>query len=360
MPITCIDNFNQLDKLQQNWNEVYSDDLHATIFVSWAWIRGWFEVLDNRRWLVLAWRPHNEAKYAAFLPLNITTIGKIRLAMGGNDKGAYAGFVCVKEHQDEALEAFGGFIQKELQWEEFQLQKVLDCRLENFLNSFSLKNHTIQVSEQDICPYINLPGTWDEYEQTYLSYKFRKNLRKNRRKIEGLDGFHISDVTQDNIDQQMDTFRLLYEMRWEEQSDEAWEWFRSTGHYCLDNNLLYLTIIWDGKVPVAGRQAYLDRDHRVWCANMSGWNPDYRKFSPSHVLLAHTIKCSIENGYKIFDFLGGTEAHKYKYGAHDRSRRKAIVVRKGLSITTKKLLRRARHYASRLKQNIRKNVFENR
>lgn len=356
MPIRCIDNFHELDNLQKNWNAVYSDDSHATIFVSWPWIRGWYEVMENKHWLVLAWQPYSETRYAAFLPLNITTRGKIRLAMGGNPLAGYAGFVCSREHQDEALEDFAGFIQKELKWEEFELQKMLDYRLENFLNYFSSKTHTIHVSEHGVCPYISLPGTWDEYTRTYLSRNFRKQYNNRQRAIERLDGYRICDVTQDNLEQQMDAFRWMWEMRWGEKSEETWKWFRSTCNYCLKNDSLYLTIIWDGKVPVAGSHGYLDEDHRVFYYNMAAFNRNYKKFSPGILLIAHCIRYSIENGYKIYDFLGGTETYKSRFGAIERSRKKAIVVRKGMGITAKKLLRKARQFTGRQKAKIKEKM----
>ena len=76
--------------------------------------------------------------------------------------------------------------------------------------------------------------------------------------------------------------------------------------------LSFLTV--DGKKAAA----YLCFDYldRIWVYN-SGFDPAYREFSPGWVMLSYLIQNAIENGKKVFDFMRGDEAYKYRFGAED-------------------------------------------
>jgi CelD/BcsL family acetyltransferase involved in cellulose biosynthesis len=49
----------------------------------------------------------------------------------------------------------------------------------------------------------------------------------------------------------------------------------------------------------------------------SGLMPSHGDLSPGIVLLAYNIRHAIETGHKIYDFLQGNEAYKYRMGAVD-------------------------------------------
>ena len=57
---------------------------------------------------------------------------------------------------------------------------------------------------------------------------------------------------------------------------------------------------------------------RTWALYNSGYDLEYREFSPGIVLVAHTIQQAIEEGLETYDFLRGPEDYKYRLGARDR------------------------------------------
>ena len=57
---------------------------------------------------------------------------------------------------------------------------------------------------------------------------------------------------------------------------------------------------------------------KTWGLYNSGFDPEYREFSPGIVLVAHTIQRAIEEGLEVYDFLRGPEPYKYDFGAKDR------------------------------------------
>ena len=51
--IDVIDTFSAVQRLEQNWNEVYDADPDAQFFLSWRWLSGWLGQIVTP-WLILA------------------------------------------------------------------------------------------------------------------------------------------------------------------------------------------------------------------------------------------------------------------------------------------------------------------
>ena len=68
MHIDIIDDVHQFNQLKPAWDQIYSADPHATPFVSWAWLRGWIDIVSHG-WLVLAIQPDQAMSYVGLLSL---------------------------------------------------------------------------------------------------------------------------------------------------------------------------------------------------------------------------------------------------------------------------------------------------
>lgn len=349
MQISVINKIEEFDQVKPNWDEVYAADAHATFFVSWPWLRGWFEARDDN-WFVLAFRPEGAPSFAAFLPLALDN-NRTTLAMGGNKMACYTGFVCLPEYQEKAIASFAEFIQYKTRWEEFKMGDVLDARLDNFLSHFPSRHFTVEEFAQHACPFVLLPDTWDEYMNT-LGYETRKKMRRHVRNIEGLDRFRITSADANNLENQMDTFLTLWKARWGYKTEETFPWFRSISRYCYENNSLFFTILWDGETPIAGMRAYVEKERGIFTASAIAWNVQYGELHPGTAITGYCIRYAIDNRYRIFDFLEGNYPYKYSFGAEDRFKRTVIIARRDLGVIARKLLRRGRYYAGRLKSKI--------
>jgi CelD/BcsL family acetyltransferase involved in cellulose biosynthesis len=91
------------------------------------------------------------------------------------------------------------------------------------------------------------------------------------------------------------------------------EQMRSIIQWAFENNLLQLSFFTvDGKKAAA--YLCLDYQDRIWVYN-SGFDPQFREYSPGWVLLAYLIQHAIETGKHTFDFMRGDEEYKYRFGA---------------------------------------------
>ena len=71
-----------------------------------------------------------------------------------------------------------------------------------------------------------------------------------------------------------------------------------------------------GERPVAAMYGFMWRD--TFAIYQGGWDAAWASLSLGSVLVAESIRLAGLNGAKCFDFLRGTEAYKYRFGATDR------------------------------------------
>jgi CelD/BcsL family acetyltransferase involved in cellulose biosynthesis len=324
MLITRIEDLHHLDEMKGNWEAAYSADPHAHIFVSWMWLRGWLEVAPFP-WLVLAARPTREAPYVAFLPLNmrIARIGSFNLIrelrMGGKPLGGYTGFVCLPGYEEEAITAFAAHLQQQLNWDSFQMEHVLDARLDPFLQHFPKRSYHIQQIRCISSTYIPLPSSWQEYLRDYLGRETRKNLQKHLRRIERQTEFSITYAQEDNLEKQIEAAHVLNQSRWGQVTEHKLHWQCRMFRHCFEYNSLWIGILWRGPRPIAAQVGLIDYLKSTFYCYFTGYDEEFAKLSPGTVMFAHTIQYATEHGLRTCDFLMGEDAYKMAFGARQRA-----------------------------------------
>ena len=73
MHIDRIDNLAQFERIKASWDAAYGADPNAHVFISWDWLRAWFEICP-RDWFVLAAKDERTDAYVGFLPLAMRSI----------------------------------------------------------------------------------------------------------------------------------------------------------------------------------------------------------------------------------------------------------------------------------------------
>ena len=222
------------------------------------------------------------------------------------------------------------------------MRDVHDPRLELFLECFPQKGFHVQRNDGVSCPYIPLPDTWEQYLQDYLGQRTRKNLRRYMRRIDSLNEFRVTQAQKDNIERQIDTFLVLYQMRWGPQPEHVLTCFRTIFLRCFEGGSLWLPVLWAANTPISADAGFVDRRKKVFSNYLGGWDDRFAQLSPGDALTGYSIRYAIENGFQVFDFLRGAEGYKFSFGAKERFNSDAVITRKGLRLTMRKLVWRLR------------------
>jgi CelD/BcsL family acetyltransferase involved in cellulose biosynthesis len=179
---------------------------------------------------------------------------------------------------------------------------------------FSTRQH-----QEDVCPVIELPASWDEY----LASLRKKDRHETRRKLRRLNReanhrwYRVENPGE--LSPAIDTFIRLHRQsstdKHQFMDDAMADFFRGMAETLLPTGWLWLSMLDVEDKPVSGLLSF-DYGNRIWVYN-SGFDPEYQWLSPGVVTKAFAIQEAISKGRAFFDFLQGDEPYKYRFGAQD-------------------------------------------
>jgi CelD/BcsL family acetyltransferase involved in cellulose biosynthesis len=175
---------------------------------------------------------------------------------------------------------------------------------------------------QEVCPYVPLPGGWEEFTAT-LGKKLRSNIGYYRRLLAREFEVHWETVTNGELpDAMADLFRL-HQRRWRRRGlpgafarPRARRFHEAVAQACLDRGWLRLhRLRLNGETRAA---LYCFSYHDKGYYYLGGFEPSFSRYSLGTVLTAHAIEDAIARGAREFDFLRGDEPYKYTWKPIER------------------------------------------
>jgi len=180
-------------------------------------------------------------------------------------------------------------------------------------------NWAVESAQAYHTPIIHLAEDWDSYLAGIDKKQRHEIRRKMRRANEDPQEIRWYIVEQpEELDAETNAFFELMVLDDEKKdflTEPMREQMRSIIRWAFNEKMLQLSFM-----TIAGNKAaaYLcfDFQDRIWVYN-SGFDPQYREFSPGWVMLGYLIQHAIAIGKKSFDFMRGDEDYKYRFGAAD-------------------------------------------
>jgi hypothetical protein len=339
MQIDVIDNLADLNRLKSDWDTVYEADPESQFFLSWTWTANWFDGL-NCQWIALAARPNLRAsRYVAFFPLVLRTQRNESdgfyndIGVGGGHFAGYTGLICTPNFQSDAIPAFANHMQQ-LNWTNLHLENICASpeRLRLFFGSFPPSDFVTEKIERvdegdgldnNIYPYVKLPGDWETYLYKHVSPKTRKKARRFLRQVEDSGEFRITHASAATIERDIDTLLRFWEIKWGPKKGQRVTHimvsnYRKMMMRCFESGSLFLPVIREGETPIAAQALLTDTKKRSALCLIAGRDLTVTEASPGFGLDVHCIRWAIQNGFATYDFLRGNEPYKYVFGCEDR------------------------------------------
>ena len=345
MKIKIIDNIVDFEKIKCPWNEVFANDPSSTIFSSWAWFRGWVYGTPNK-WRILALTPEHSTDCIAFFPVGFTTRKKMgikfsEIYIGGNPNSDHAGFVCLPGYWDEVCFALVEYLKNKVAWDIFYLRDVFDEKIDQFVDFFPMNKFKVQRSEGQVCPYIPLPESWDNYLKDFLGKKNRQKFRRYIRELDESEDYKIEIANNENFDDYLSIYVNLYRQRWPQVSNKSIEMKKMIMRNCFEADSLLLATLLFKNDPLATRVDFIDRKCHTISAYNSAWDQKKDpKLSPGTRLRVFLVRYAIENNFKYLDFLRGGEEYKQKsFGAINRYNKDILIFKKNLKNLLENIIR---------------------
>ncbi len=321
------------EAIKPRWKQLLQRIPNHNIFMTWEWQYYWWRHYAHR-FQEAALRIatyYEENQLVAILPYFVysESLGPFRLR-----KAVYLGSQIESSDYLDVIVApnyrklFLQRLEAELRslFPEVDLIELNNCLSESiFYQAFAQhKNGDVFTETYRVCPYVQLPDSFDAYLKQ-LSSNFRYNIRRRVKKLTQKEGvrFQLWDQLENTDAVVAELFQLHSRraqqkgLRTKFQPSVRLAFHQDVVRTLVPQGYIKLFHLISPQNQVIASMYCFDYDNTL-AYFQAGFDPEWSNFSPGLVMLAKTIEYAIEKGYQIFDFMRGGESYKKNWGTVER------------------------------------------
>jgi len=281
-------------------------------------LKAWWE--SHRKPLLFSIQFFEQNELIGFLALCTFDGGKTLQFLGDQDVSDYLDIEIKTGYERQVLRELEQCLQELSSWAILTLISLpAHSVLRQALAEFAQNNQwRVQETQQDVCPIIELPPTWEEY-LLLIGKKQRHEVTRKWRRLEeqGTVDFRVVTDTQQNP-AALETFFRLHRLSSLEKAEfwtaEHEQYFRLLSTLASQHGWLRLYFLDFNGGPAAAMYCFAYQSQLL--IYNSGFDPvTYQGKSVGNVLTAYTIQDAISQGFVKYDFLRGGEEYKLRYRA---------------------------------------------
>ena len=354
---------------EKTWNGLLARSASKTIFLTWQWVRSWWEIYGPAYRLYLIAVHTGDGELVGLAPFKLRQKKRLFAARpltvlefigwGERVTPEYLDIIIKTGLEADVLPLIIDNVRKNDMIDVFDLKPISGKtrNLSGIENLTGGKGCSFIVDDYSSCPVTRLPDSWP----AYLSSK-SKNFRKKMKEFERIAMRDLDFRVElchdpDDVESSFNTLIALHKKRWGRQSKAFLsrryiEFHKTVARKFLEKDGLRLFTIFDGDRAVASLYCLYYGDHYYYY--QSGRDVGYSKYRLGLVVINKAIQHAISEGAAVFDFLTGEEKYKFrwadaiyrnknlKYYKHEKDYHAAQLVHLGQQIRSKTmtLLRR--------------------
>jgi CelD/BcsL family acetyltransferase involved in cellulose biosynthesis len=322
----------ELEGFRGYWNTLLRANPASSIFQTPEWLASWWKAYGhNRSLFVLVFADSADgvvgivplyADKSRFLGMSVTIL---RLVGAGSGDSDGLDFITAPGYASECAEAFIQWLAAQREWHV--------CTLETLPQRSQVANYLLQRLQESgmsidstLTPnfVVDLPPTWPEYVSS-LDSSFRPLLTRYPKRLQSRFTVKFSrceDV--DDLKTQLQTLFDLHQMRWTGRGEAGAfagnarrDFYQRMGAAFLQRGWLEFWLLeLDGET--VGAQ-FCFRYNDTVSLLQEGFHPKYASEKIGYALKAHLLQEMISSGARRYDFLGGADSYKSKFGAHQEN-----------------------------------------
>jgi CelD/BcsL family acetyltransferase involved in cellulose biosynthesis len=311
--------------LAEEWNDLLHRSAADTVFLTREFQRVWWRYLGAGDLRIVTVRDDGELIGIAPLFSVTDSAGRRTLAIvGGVEVADYLDLIVARGCEEQVYAALLDYLAgpEASDWDVLDLYNVhQDSPTLALLPALAeVRGWSASVAQEDVCPIVQLPGSWEDYLKM-LNKKHRHELRRKMRRAEAHDRlrWYIVGPEQD-LNAEVEAFLDLMAASAPDKANfltpQMRSFFRELAHVVYDAGWLQLSFL---EVEGQRAAAYLNfiYDNRVLVYNSGLDWQSFPHLSTGIVLAGYTIRHAIEHGRDAFDFMQGDERYKYHLGGQD-------------------------------------------
>jgi CelD/BcsL family acetyltransferase involved in cellulose biosynthesis len=335
LQIRVISSLDGFQSLRNPWEKLL-DKCDHTIFSTYEWRSIWWKHFGKDRGLLLLAAEEND-KIVGIAPLMHSPMGMFGLKRGkiefiGAQDSDYNDFI-ITEKRDECLKLFFEYLNLLPEKKDFvDLADIpQNAKCLPFLTKISKKLRPIND-----CPYLTLPGTYDEFLKM-LSPKKRKYVVNGMKKLENDFEVEIVDCSQPRqFKEGMQDLIELHQKKWTSEgcfgvfsNQSIRDFHLEVADFYSRRKWLSLYVLKLSGKPVAAEYGFKYKSK--YYAYLAGYDPDYSRYSVGNMLFVQIVSRLVQEGITQYDFLRGSEQYKDYWNALSKWNYEAILQKNGVS-----------------------------
>jgi CelD/BcsL family acetyltransferase involved in cellulose biosynthesis len=322
MQTTIYTDSTGFDVLADEWDDLLERSAYPPFFMRYLYQSIWWKYLGNDDLILISLRT-DDGQLVGLAPLYGETneAGLRHLTfVGCVDVSDYLDLLVDKNHVTAVHQTLLDCLAHDsVFWDKLHLcslphNSVTHSRLAETARQ---RGWRAEVHQQDVCPVITLPESWDDY-LAGIKKKQRHEIRRKIRRIENqAETRWYSIDSEEGLAEAMEDFIVLHQKSAEDKED-----------FWSDDLILFFKVLATELTKVGWLKLYFIEVNGVKAAAMlcfdynnefllynSGYDPEqFAYLSPGNVLTSYTIQDAIRLGRKRYDFLRGDEIYKFRFG----------------------------------------------
>jgi len=322
-----------LARLQPEWDRLAPQSDTNSFFTQNSWQQLWWQHFGHAYSLRVVTVRDPSGKLVGIAPLMVAlndTEGTLSF-IGGTEVADYLDLIVDRTYTAEVRRALLETIRDHLPWRRLDLHCLPgdSGTVASVQEAYRASGMHIAQEQEDVCPVVPLPGSWEAYLSS-LNKKDRHELRrKMRRALDDLPATWHTVQNEAGLESQMTAFIELHRRSSPAKAafmtDAMAAYFRDLASLCFAQGQLRLGVLWAGELSVSTAMGFAYGE-KLYLYN-SGYDPAYAANSVGIAAVGLLLRDAADAGLTVFDFLQGNEPYKYMLGAQDHPVYRLVVTR---------------------------------
>jgi CelD/BcsL family acetyltransferase involved in cellulose biosynthesis len=321
-----------LEWFRERWNSLLGANPAASIFQTPEWLASWWQAYgQNRDLFALVFADSADAVvgiiplYAdktSFLGLTVTTLRMVGAGSGDSDG---LDFITAPGYASVCAKAFITWLAEQKEWHVCALETLPQHSPVAECLSRQIQKLGMSI-DSTLTPnfIVDLPSTWPQYVNS-LDSSFRPLLTRYPKRLQSRFTVKFSRCEDlGNLKTQLQTLFDLHQMRWTGRGEtgafagnERRDFYHRMATAFLQRGWLeFWQLELNGET--VGAQ-FCFRYNDTVSLLQEGFHPKYAAEKIGYALKAHLLQEMIRTGARRYDFLGGADLYKSKFGAHQEN-----------------------------------------
>jgi CelD/BcsL family acetyltransferase involved in cellulose biosynthesis len=337
--ITSVDAF---ERLKTEWDLLLSDSSTDSVFMTWEWLYGWWEVYarGNRLSILVVRDEKNHILGIAPFYIKIgrsygIPLKTLHLIGSSEVCSEYLDIIARTDAVDTVIAKLMKYISCNFtDCDLFDFKDLPDeSLLEEVLNAIkSQEPLTLYTEVKTTNPYILLPQNKNDFLMT-LSSKRRNEVKRRDKRLKEAHEYTVTLIQGDEeIKEAFDNFVTLHQKLWNSRGlpgvfkrEDYLDFHRRTAQRFNKQGWLKIYLLSIDNSPIAALYGFLFKGKFYYY--QSGSDPAWSKWGVGFVLVNHSIQDQILSGTTIYDFLRGDMAYKSQLTKESRHTKEIIAIK---------------------------------